>query len=91
LPADVKETIFVANINKKFTFVDKHLKHHAFLSGDHFTLPDGYLFVILSWAVLMKFNLNEWPTLANYFNKLRKRKSIEKSLQEEKLQLAEAV
>jgi hypothetical protein len=40
---------------------------------------------VLNWVTNFKIDLAEWPHLANYFNELKKRKSIEHSLTEEGL------
>jgi glutathione S-transferase len=90
LPQEVKESIFIPNVQRKFAYVDKHLQNHAFLSGDHFTLPDAYLFVILLWASSMKIDLSQCSNLTRYFQKLLQRESVVKSLQEEGLQMSPA-
>lgn len=81
---DVKEQIFIPLIKAKLTFVNNHLEHHAYLVGNHFTLPDAYLFVILRWAIYFKLNLNDWPNLASYSTELSKRPAIQQSLKEER-------
>lgn len=55
------------------------------LMGDHFTLPDGYLFVMLLWLSKFKIDLTQWPNLDRYYNNLKQRPSIKKSLEEEGL------
>ena len=86
IPQEVKDTIFIPALKFKFNFVNQHLENHLYLMGDHFTLPDAYLFVMLIWA--HKFNLNsqeEWKNLARYFNELKHRKSVKMSLEQEGL------
>jgi glutathione S-transferase len=73
-------------IKNKCNYVDKHLSKSHFLLGEHFTLPDGYLFVIIRWLNHFKFDLNEWPNIKRYFSELNKRPSIHQSLLEEKLE-----
>ena len=51
--------------------------------GDDFTLPDAYLFVMLFWLPVIKWDLSEWPRLSAYFERLKQRESIQKSLKEE--------
>jgi len=84
---ELKEQIFVANLNNKFSFVNKHLEQHPYLCGDHFTLPDAYLFVMIFWGLIKKLNIQQWPALNKYFDNLQQRKAIIKSLLEENLQL----
>jgi len=90
IPQEVKEKIFIPNLTSKFTHIDKHLEHQQYLFGDHFTLPDAYLFVMTTWAAGIKFDLKQWPHLSRHFAELLKRKSVEKSLQEEGLQMSVA-
>lgn len=88
VPQEVKEKFFIPHLQTRFKFLNNHLEHNQFLSGDHFTLPDAYLFVMLTWAVSLKLDVKQWSHLLRYFNELLKRKSIEKSLQEEGLTMS---
>jgi glutathione S-transferase len=80
----MKEEIFKPILKNKFNFVEKRLANNKFLLGDHFTLPDGYLFVVLRWAQHFKI-LSTFPHLSRYFSDLQKRPSVQKSLKEEGL------
>lgn len=83
LPQDVKDKIFIPNIKNKLNYINQRLEHHQYLSGDHFMLPDAYLFVMLLWCGHFKIDLLQWPHVSRYFNELKNRPSIQKSLQEE--------
>jgi glutathione S-transferase len=85
LPNEIKETIFKPNLKNKLNIVEKHLSTHTFLLGETFTLADPYLFVILSWLSHFGMDITEWPSLKRYFENLKKRKSIEQAMHEEKL------
>lgn len=85
IPQQLKDDLFIPLIKKKLGFINKHLEKNRYLLGDTFTLPDAYLFVMLSWTVHFKINLNEWSHVAKYFAELEQRKSIQKSLREEGL------
>lgn len=84
IPIPVKEQIFIPTLKAKLTFVDKHFTQN-YITGNHFTLPDAYLFVMLTWGLSMKFNLKEWPHLSKFFNEMQARPSIELSLKQEGL------
>lgn len=79
----IKETMFIPLIEKKFKYIDKHLASHDYLMAGHFTLPDAYLFVMVLWGHSMKINMNQFPHLLQYFERLKGRDSIQRSLQEE--------
>jgi glutathione S-transferase len=67
--------------------VNTQLEHHKFLNGEQFTLPDAYLFVMLLWTFHFNIHLQEFPHLSRYFSELSLRKSIQKSLSEEGINL----
>jgi glutathione S-transferase len=82
LPEDIKKSIFIPMIQKKFQYINDHLKHD-YLVSNTFTLPDGYLYVILRWAHGMKVDISAYKKLKDYFERVDKRESIIKSLAEE--------
>ncbi len=86
VPEEIKEKVFKPILKRKFSAVEKQLQSNPFLAGDHFTLPDAYLFVVLRWMpTVAKVNLSEFPKLENYFSELKKRKSVQQALKEENL------
>jgi glutathione S-transferase len=86
VPQEVKEEIFIPNLVAKFSFINKHLEQNQYLLSDDFTLPDGYFFVMIAWAMKMKFDFKQWPQIERYFGELLQRSSIVKSLREEGLE-----
>jgi glutathione S-transferase len=80
---DIKGTLFIPMIKSKFNYINHELQDRKYLTGDHFTLPDAYLFVMLRWADSCKISLNEYPNLLSYQAELKDRLSIQKSLKEE--------
>lgn len=84
IPQDIKDTIFKPLFHKKLDLVEKNLQN-KFLLGNQFTLPDSYLFVILFWLPKFNIDIKSWPSLANYFNELKRRNSIQQALKDEGL------
>jgi glutathione S-transferase len=82
---DVKDKVLIPALKAKFSYLDKQLENRSYLQGNHFTLPDAYLYVMLRWAEHFKFEINTWSNLEKYFLELKKRNSIIKSLKEENL------
>lgn len=78
-----KEKVFVPLIKSKLQFVNDTIQDHEYLIGDHFTLPDAYLFVMLRWAKYFKFDLTKWNNLDRYYDFLAERESIKLSLKQE--------
>jgi glutathione S-transferase len=83
LSQEIKEQIFIPLLKNKFKYISKHLEHNKYLLGDQFTLPDAYMFVMITWASHFNLNLTDMTHLSRYFNELKQRKSIQKSLEEE--------
>lgn len=83
LDQNTKDQIVIPLLKTKLKCIDKNLQHNQYLSGDAFTLPDSYMFVMLTWAMYFKFDLNEWQNISRYYNELKNRKSVVKSLKEE--------
>lgn len=90
LPQEIKNNIIIPKLKSKFDYVNGHLDQSKYLFNDHFTLPDAYLFVIVTWMHHFKLDVKNWPQLASYFTELSKRKSIQQSLTEEGLHKAVA-
>lgn len=83
IPEELKKTLFIPYLNKRFSLIDDHLKDNAYLMGDQFTIADSYLFVVFSWAKRLKLEMPDFTHLERYFNALKNRRSIADSLAEE--------
>lgn len=70
-------------LEQRFDWVNGQLAEKQFLMGDHFTVADGYLFVILRWAKSMKFDLARWPALNTYFDRVAARPKVVEALEAE--------
>jgi glutathione S-transferase len=82
---EIKDGVIVPMVKTKMTYVNERLKGKHYLLGEQFTLPDAYLFIILRWVAYFKLDMMQWPDLARYFEELKKRPSVAKSLQQEGL------
>jgi len=87
VPAALKESLFIPNLKKKFAFVNQRLANQPFLTGNEFSLPDGYTFVLLTWFKPLKVNIADWPHIARFFDAVKSRPAVQKSLQEEGTEL----
>lgn len=85
LSQDMKDQVFIPLLKYKLQYIDSHLKEHQYLLGEQFTLPDAYLFVMILWTSHFKFDLKQCENLTGYFNTLKDRESIQKSLKQEGL------
>lgn len=74
---------FINVLKKKLSFVDNCLKNKSYLVDNKFTLPDAYLFVLLTWLAKVGIEISDFPNLTRYHEELKKRPSIVKSLMDE--------
>jgi glutathione S-transferase len=56
----------VQALGRRLDYVAKSLSGRAYLTGDAFTIADAYLFVILNWRKALRFDLDRWPILVQY-------------------------
>lgn len=72
-------------IGKKFDYVQQRLGDRPYLMGDDFTLPDAYLFVILSWTWPHEIDLQRWPGLFAFTKRVSERPAVGAALKAEGL------
>lgn len=63
----------------------------AFILGEHFSVADAYLFVVLSWSRHVGQNLARWPRVAAYLARVASRPSVRNALLQEGLVSEQAV
>ena len=86
-PEVAKKDFIVPALMKKLKYVDSILGKNSYFCGDHYTLPDGYLFVMLQWAKgIFKMDLSSFSNLRRYFDHLKQRPSVKTSLTQEGLE-----
>jgi glutathione S-transferase len=83
--ADDAKAFFRDRVMTKFRYVDSALAGHDYLMGQQFTVADGYLFTMLSWAERMKFDLSAMPNLLAYKARVAARPMVQEALAKEGL------
>jgi glutathione S-transferase len=70
---------------KAYAYVNQRLDEGEadFLTGDTFTVADGYLFVTLRWAMAKGINLDGLDTLKEYFERVKAREGVQAALKME--------
>jgi glutathione S-transferase len=69
----------------KFKYLDGQLAGRDYLMGKQFTVADGYLFTMLSWADRMKFDLSGLNNLKAYQARVAARPKVQEALTKEGL------
>jgi glutathione S-transferase len=80
LKAEARETI-----EKWLAYIADQLAGRDFLMGEHFSVADAYLFVILRWSEIAKIPLGNFPVLAAYRAKIMARPAVQAAIREEQL------
>jgi glutathione S-transferase len=88
--ADDAKAFFKDRVMGKFKYIDSQLGGRDYLMGKEFTVADGYLFTMLSWADRMKFDLSAMPDLLAYKARVAARPKVQEALTKEGLLKAAA-
>jgi len=86
--ADDAKAFFKDRVMAKFKYIDGALAGRDYLMGKQFTVADGYLFTMLSWADRMKFDLAALPNLLSYRARVAARPKVQEALTKEGLMKA---
>ena len=86
--ADEAKAFFKDRVMGKFKYVESQLAGRDYLMGSQFTVADGYLFTMLSWADRMKFDLSDMPNLLAYKARVAARPKVQEALTKEGLMKA---
>jgi glutathione S-transferase len=70
---------------KKFDYVQQQLGERPYLLGQAFTLPDAYLFVMLTWMRIHQIDLSRWPGLTAFSERVKARPSVQAAMRAEGL------
>src|SRR3954454_4727230 len=86
--ADEAKAFFKDRVMGKFKYVDSVIGGRDYLTGKQFTVADGYLFTMLTWADRLKFDLSAMPTLLAYKARVAARPKVQEALTKEGLMKA---
>ena len=86
--ADDAKAFFKDRVMGKFKYVESQIAGRDYLMGSQFTVADGYLFTMLSWADRLKFDLSEMPNLLAYKARVGARPKVQEALTKEGLMKA---
>jgi glutathione S-transferase len=86
--SDDAKAFFKDRVMAKFKYIDGQLAGRDYLMGKQFTVADGYLFTMLSWADRMKFDLAALPNLVAYKARVGARPKVQEALTKEGLMKA---
>ena len=80
---DDAKAFFKDRVMGKFKYVESALAGRDYLMGKQFTVADGYLFTILTWADRLKFDMSAFPNLVAYKARVAARPKVQEALAKE--------
>lgn len=63
-------------LSRRLDFLSRSLSGRAFLVAEDFGVADCYLFTLLTWPGYVGFDLEPWPELKNYRDRIAARESV---------------
>ena len=73
------------HLTKRLGHAETQLANQPYLMGDHFTVADAYLFVVLSWCKLVGFDLAAFPKAQEYMARIAARPAVQTAMKAEGL------
>ncbi|WP_426189219.1 glutathione transferase GstA [Massilia sp. DWR3-1-1] len=74
-----------AHLDQRFGQAARLLDGHDYLVGERFSVADGYLFVMLTWADSVHIDLAKWPALQAFKARIAARPAVQQALADEAL------
>ena len=84
MPEEAKQ-ISIGNLNNRLKWVDGELAGKSYLTGDAFTVADGYLFVVTNWAKPLGIDLSPYPNLLAFRERVAARPAVQRAMKAEGL------
>lgn len=86
-PEDYKP-IARENLSKRYAFLEQHLARRQFLHGEKFSIADTYLFVVTRWLDRVGLDVNKWPNVKAYQERIAARPRVQEAIEAEGLKKA---
>jgi len=84
MPAEAK-TMFKAQIAGHFDYLQGYLSRQAYLLESGFSIADAYLFVVSGWSGFVGIDLNKWPAIVAFRERVQDRASVQEAMRAEGL------
>lgn len=72
-------------LGKRLDWLARQLAGKTWLMGERFSVADAYLFTVLNWAGMVKFDLAPWPLLQQYCARVAQRPKVIEAMKAEGL------
>lgn len=81
---DAGKQAATAKAETRMTQMDALLGERDWLLGEHFTVADGYLYVVTSWLSHFRIDIGRWPALARHNERVGNRPAVQAARRAEK-------
>jgi glutathione S-transferase len=82
---DAYKAAALTAVGVRFDHVTDALGTNGYLMGDTFTIADAYLFTIVNWHRFLEFDIDRWPVLQRFQERVAARPQVKKALEDEHL------
>ncbi len=82
---DAWKEVVKTKLAAAFAEVDRTLAKQPYLTGDTFTVADGYLFTVANWTKYVGLSLETWPHVAAFVARTAERPAVHAALEAEGL------
>jgi glutathione S-transferase len=69
--------------DRPLAYLNTYLEGREFLL-DQFSVADAYLFTVLNWKIATPVDLEKWPAVLAYYDRMKARPSVSRALSEER-------
>ena len=83
-PAEIRQER-LEYLQKRYAYIEQHLQGKPYLTGEHFTVADAYLFTVTNWANKVKLELSAFPNLQALQKRVAARPAVVATLEAEGL------
>ena len=80
---DAAKAIFKDRLQQRYAFIAKTLDSQDYLLVTHFSVADAYLFVVTRWAQHFDIDVDQWPSLARFMERVGARAAVRLALNAE--------
>ena len=81
---DEYKTIAREKLVSRYKWVDEQLAGKQYLTGDQFTVADGYLFTVTTWCPKVGVDLSAYANVAAFMARVAERPAVQEALTAEK-------
>jgi glutathione S-transferase len=84
MTAEMKE-VQAGTIGRRLDALEKMLEGKNYIMGEQFSAADAYLFTVLNWTNVIKFDTSKWPNIQAFMARIGARPKVQETMKAEGL------